>query len=1191
MCQRSNNLSRRVNAGPVSGVDAKERTFLEAAERGDRATLLRCLGPPSPVDVNCEDALGRRALGIAVDSENVEVVELLLRQPGIHIGDALLHAITEGVPRIVEMLVDHPSVTVATLAPEWVVSRGGGLGGGGEGGAVKGAAGTSLGDEGSDFSPDVSPIILAAHCNQFEILQLFLSRGAYIEKPHPLSCGCRRCTEGVLKDSLRYSLRRIHTYRALASPAWISLTSKDPILAAFKLSWELERLALVENEFKDTYLELSDQCKRYSCDLLEQCRSTEEVIAVLNRQSNSYGEEDECGPMTADDNPLAPGERLTLSRLKLALKYEQKQFVAHPHCQQLLTSIWYEGFPIWRRRNGAVKVLLCLAIIAAMPFIALTYLLFPRTSLGRLIRSPFMKFIYHSASFGCFLVLLVLASTRTEGTEVYRQNIRGPSPSLIEWLILFWVFGMVWSECKQLWEEGLKAYVRQWWNWLDFIMLSLYLCTFSLRAVAFTQINTSKYGPREMPRSQWPNNDPTLIAEGVFAVANVFSFARIIYLFQTNPHLGPLQISLGCMIIDIAKFLFIFFLVLTSFACGLNQLYWYYDSTTEYCRQKPNGNVECQSNPDAFMTLDVTFATLFWSLFGISSPRSTELVEGHTFIELVGQGMFMAYHVLSIVVLINMLIAMMSNSFQVIEDHADQEWKFARSKLWMSYFDEGCTLPPPFNVIISPKSILYFIQGLARLFQKLYSHPQKIQQHTVNKPTRVQGRPCKGTSSDGPILTNKDAEEYLEKTFCQENNDTGEGKRPSFEEKEDNGSHWQATTQQTPATYEEVMCRLVRRYIHKAKKQMRQDGVSEDDLLEIRQDISSLRYELREDRKRETARAASQVESIKRDMLQALRGIIPSSSTSLHIVHPPTSAQQQQPQQQHPQSHQPTVLQSSSSPQPWHHSHSSQGHLLLLQQSSTAPHPLSHKHSQSVPTSTASSLAPPAHLQHATHLNAPPFLNAIPQQRSVDLGILGSESTRASQVRAADGQHFGSHYGGSTSTANRFSYSHGNLSASPSTATTASLGGSHVFLPRQSSYPTPSTGTISHQHQQQPPLPQQAPLPPHPPSQWDLEQIKSELIASLQAELREALRELVATASIVVPGQPTAPPSIVAPMMPQGGPVPQQPHGVGAGGTAPQATAGTVAPPPPPLPSSTTPGPVLPPGGTHLYQTHLYTQL
>ena len=139
--------------------------------------------------------------------------------------------------------------------------------------------------------------------------------------------------------------------------------------------------------------------------------------------------------------------------------------------------------------------------------------------------------------------------------------------------------GFIWAECKQLWEEGLKAYVRQWWNWLDFIMLSLYLCTISLRIVAFVQSNfydETVYGPSELPRVLWPKEDPTLISEGVFAIANVFSFARIIYLFQANPQLGPLQISLGCMLIDIGKFLFIFFLVLTSFACGLNQLYYYY---------------------------------------------------------------------------------------------------------------------------------------------------------------------------------------------------------------------------------------------------------------------------------------------------------------------------------------------------------------------------------------------------------------------------------------------------------------------------------------------------------------------------------------------------------------------------------------------------------------------------------------
>ena len=94
-----------------------------------------------------------------------------------------------------------------------------------------------------------------------------------------------------------------------------------------------------------------------------------------------------------------------------------------------------------------------------------------------------------------------------------------------------------------MWDEGLKAYVRQWWNWLDFIMLSLYLCTFSLRMVAWWQShNEDYYGASHMPRSDWPDADPTLVSEGVFAIANVFSFARIIYLFQANPQLGPLQV-------------------------------------------------------------------------------------------------------------------------------------------------------------------------------------------------------------------------------------------------------------------------------------------------------------------------------------------------------------------------------------------------------------------------------------------------------------------------------------------------------------------------------------------------------------------------------------------------------------------------------------------------------------------------
>ncbi|VDQ13787.1 unnamed protein product, partial [Trichobilharzia regenti] len=85
---------------------------------------------------------------------------------------------------------------------------------------------------------------------------------------------------------------------------------------------------------------------------------------------------------------------------------------------------------------------------------------------------------------------------------------------------------------KQIWEEGLKAYVRQWWNWLDFLMLGLYLTTVALRVVAVLLRKTNQYGTESLPRNQWPPTDPTLLSEALFSIAHIFSFARIIFLFQ-----------------------------------------------------------------------------------------------------------------------------------------------------------------------------------------------------------------------------------------------------------------------------------------------------------------------------------------------------------------------------------------------------------------------------------------------------------------------------------------------------------------------------------------------------------------------------------------------------------------------------------------------------------------------------------
>lgn len=49
---------------------------------------------------------------------------------------------------------------------------------------------------------------------------------------------------------------------------------------------------------------------------------------------------------------------------------------------------------------------------------------------------------------------------------------------------------------------------------------------------------------------------------------DVSSALKLVHLFSINPHLGPLQVSLGRMVIDIVKFFFVYTLVLFAFACG-----------------------------------------------------------------------------------------------------------------------------------------------------------------------------------------------------------------------------------------------------------------------------------------------------------------------------------------------------------------------------------------------------------------------------------------------------------------------------------------------------------------------------------------------------------------------------------------------------------------------------------------------
>ena len=163
----------------------------------------------------------------------------------------------------------------------------------------------------SSFTPDITPIILAAHRDNYEIIKILLDRGDRIAKPHDVRCSCTECLARGNEDSLNLSRSRINAYKALASPSLIALSSKDPILTAFELSWELKRLSRLENEFKTDYEGVAKRCQEFAVDLLDQTRGSKELECILNY--------DPTGPVNEGNDTM------NLARLKLAIKYKQKK--------------------------------------------------------------------------------------------------------------------------------------------------------------------------------------------------------------------------------------------------------------------------------------------------------------------------------------------------------------------------------------------------------------------------------------------------------------------------------------------------------------------------------------------------------------------------------------------------------------------------------------------------------------------------------------------------------------------------------------------------------------------------------------------------------------------------------------------------------------------------------------------------
>ncbi|XP_077991360.1 short transient receptor potential channel 4-like [Glandiceps talaboti] len=429
-----------------------EKLFLAAAEKGDKKAMILALENKAHFNTDCVDKDGRSALVIAIHNRNLDIIKLLLEND-IGLGDALLRATDIQYAAAVEMICEN--MKTRHLLPDALYCH-------------------ALNE---DLHPDITPVILAAHHNSYDVLKILIEYGSRIEDPETYFSNKEDFT-------LQQSVGMINIYKALASEAFMSLTAEDPIKRAFVLSHKFRELSERNYEFRSQYEDLAQQCEQFSADLLNHVRDSTEQAIVLSHDPEAWS---------------VTGKFHEPHKVQTAIRYHQQKFVAHPHCQQRLIERWYFGLPNWRKQSEFNTMMLSMLMGLCFPILNVCYMIAPDFKPSRLLKIPYVKFVCTTASSMTFLMLLGLQAVGVNKaaysnyTIINDENGSTPvffndeedlikPPSISEILIVFWVMGYTWQEILELWKKGpqtVKENVS--WKAFDFLTLSLYWAWIALR--------------------------------------------------------------------------------------------------------------------------------------------------------------------------------------------------------------------------------------------------------------------------------------------------------------------------------------------------------------------------------------------------------------------------------------------------------------------------------------------------------------------------------------------------------------------------------------------------------------------------------------------------------------------------------------------------------------------------------------
>ncbi|KAF9414536.1 hypothetical protein HW555_007610 [Spodoptera exigua] len=532
-----------------------------------------------------------------------------------------------------------------------------------------------------------TPLHCAAKAGHLNVVKLLCESGASPKSETNLNCApIWFAASENHNDVLEYLLHKEHDTQSLMDDK--RFVYNLMVCSKNHNNIPIEEFVLVSPAPVDTaaklsniYIILSTKEKERAKDLIaagKQCEAMATELLALAAGAESAGH-----ILTATDNR-------NIEFLDVLIENEQKEVIAHTVVQRYLQELW-RGSLKW---TGIKIMFLFFAFIVCPP----VWMVFSLPLGHRYNKIPIIKFMSYLTSHIYLMVLLALVAITPIYNSIFRDSL---IPRWYEWMLLICLSGLLLFELTNPSDK----------SGLGWIKIAVLLC--GMIGVATHVVGWIFVLPKYWPTLMYCRNQCFALSF-LLACVQILDFLSFHHLFAT---LSPIeaverlfltifgQITLSDLNYvssvrplwtqNIFKFVFGAYLLLSVVV--LVTLLIAMMSDTYQRIQNSDLLFAVTMNPL------YSFELLFFAVFGQTTTDQTRVHRNDSTIQPAWTNylfkiVFGIYMLVSVVVLINLLIAMMSDTYQRIQAQSDIEWKYGLSKLIRNMHRTN-TAPSPLNLV------------------------------------------------------------------------------------------------------------------------------------------------------------------------------------------------------------------------------------------------------------------------------------------------------------------------------------------------------------------------------------------------------------------------------------------------------------------------------------------------------------